>query len=45
MLQHKEDELFKAMKAVEVAQFKAHNVIKRCFNNAAKEARKWRITG
>jgi hypothetical protein len=42
VLQHKEDELFKA---IEVAQFKAHNVIKRCFNNAAKEARKWRITG
>ena len=37
--------LVKAMKAVEAAQLKARNASKRCFNDAAKEARKWRITG
>jgi hypothetical protein len=45
VLQRKEDELSKVVKVVEAAQLKAHNAIKRCFNDAAKEARKWRITG
>ena len=45
VLQRKEDKLSKAVKVVEAAQLKARNTIKRCFNDAAKEARKWRITG
>ena len=45
VLQRKESELIKAMKVVEAAQLKARNASKRCFNDAAKEARKWRITG
>ena len=45
VLQRKESELVKAMKVVEAAQLKACNAIKRCFNDVAKEACKWRITG
>ena len=45
MVQKKDDDLEKARKLVEAAETKAHNAIKRAFAEAAKEARKWRLTG
>jgi hypothetical protein len=43
--QRKEDDLAKARRLIEAAETKAHNVIKRTFAEAAKVARKWRLTG
>ena len=46
MVQQKdEDQVAKARKIVEAAESKAYNARKRCFEEAAKEARKWRISG
>lgn len=43
--QKKEDDLVKARKIVKAAELRAHNALKRAFAAAAKEARKWRLTG
>jgi hypothetical protein len=43
--QREEDQLAKARRVVEAAELKAHNARKRCFFEAAKEARKWRLLG
>jgi hypothetical protein len=40
-----DDELTKARRVVEAAEQRAHNKIKRVYADAAKEARKWRLTG
>jgi hypothetical protein len=40
-----DDELIKARRVVQAAEQRAHNKIKRVFADAAKEARKWRLTG
>ena len=45
VLQREEDQVAKARKVVEAAELKARNARKRCFEEAAKEARKWRISG
>ncbi|OAQ58169.1 DDE superfamily endonuclease [Pochonia chlamydosporia 170] len=40
-----EDQIAKARKTVEAAELKAHNARRRWFEEAAKEARKWRASG
>jgi hypothetical protein len=40
-----DDELAKARRVVQAAEQRAHNKIKRMYADAAKEARKWRLTG
>jgi len=40
-----DDELAKARRVVQAAEQRAHNKIKRIYADAAKEARKWRLTG
>jgi hypothetical protein len=43
--QNKEDDIEKARRLVEAADRKALNARKRLFEEAAKEARKWRVLG
>jgi hypothetical protein len=43
--QNKEDDIEKARRLVEAADQKAKNARKRLFEEAAKEARKWRTSG
>ena len=43
--QKEEDQVAKARRIVEAAELKAHNARKCCFEEAAKEARKWRTSG
>ena len=43
--QMEEDELAKVRRLVEAAEQKAHNIHERCFEEAEKRARLWRITG
>lgn len=43
--QREEDQLAKAKRLVEAAELKARNARKRWYFEAAKEARKWRLTG
>ena len=45
VLQREEDEVAKAQKIVDAANLRAHNARKRCFEDAAKEARRWRSIG
>ena len=44
VLQRREDDLAKARRLVEATETKARNAIKRAFTEAAKEARRWRMT-
>jgi hypothetical protein len=43
--QREEDQLAKAQKLVEAAEQRAYNMRKRYFEEVAKEARKWRVSG
>jgi hypothetical protein len=43
--QRDEDEVAKASRVVEQAEIRERNAFKRAFTAAAKEARKWRMTG
>ena len=45
VLQREEDQVAKARKVVKDAEKKAHNARKRWFEEAAKKARKWRVSG
>ena len=45
MVHKREDQIAKARKVVEAAELRAHNARRRWFEEAAKEARKWRASG
>ena len=45
LVRREEDEVAKARKLVEAAELRAHNALKRWFEEAAKEARRWRSIG
>ena len=45
LVRKEEDEVAKARKVVEAAELRARNAQKRCFEDAAKEARRWRSIG